>query len=522
MKITYATMSAGNEELQSAFDQAMARVKAGWPGAEVPMVINGSQVFARRKFQKYSPIDASWCLCTAQQGGAEHARSAIAAAQAAFARWSDTPWQERASIIRRLGEQISDQSLELASLMVLEVGKSRIEALGEVEETADLLRYYASSMEKNHGFVNELGKLKPDDPKERNFSLLRPYGVWAVISPFNFPMALLAAPVAAALVTGNTVVCKGSSDTPYTGWKVAELYANAGLPAGVFNYLSGPGSTVGQELVDNPAICGWTFTGSYEIGMKLYRAAATGRYPRPTIIEMGGKNPTIVSKTADLAKAATGVLRAAFGLDGQKCSACSRVYVQAEVYDAFKSKLVEMTRAIKVGDPTERDTFMGTLINQKACAAYQRNIEIARRDGEVLVGGRQLREGAFGRGYYVEPAIVEDLPEDHELVKTELFMPILHLAQVKTLDEAMQKANDTLYGLTAGFFGEDPKEAEWFFEHIQAGTTYVNRAAGSTTGAWPGVQAFGGWKGSGSSGKGMGGLYTLALYMREQSRTIIG
>ena len=165
---------------------------------------------------------------------------------------------------------------------------------------------------------------------------------------------------------------------------------------------------------------------------------------------------------------------------------------------------------------------MGTVINQKAYDTYQQVIELARRDGTVLVGGRALSEGPLARGYYVEPAIIEGLPEAHELVRNELFLPILHLAKVKTLDEAMQQANDTLYGLTAGFFGEDASELEWFFEHIQAGTTYANRAAGATTGAWPGVQAFGGWKGSGSSNKGIGSLYTLPLYMREQSRTIIG
>jgi 1-pyrroline-5-carboxylate dehydrogenase len=521
-KVTYATMSADNEELQSAYDKAIARVKAGWLGVEVPMFINGEKVYADEKLQSYSPINTDMHLCTAQKGSVEHAKAAIAAARKAFAVWRKTPWQERAAIIRNIAEKISDNSLELSALMILEVGKSRLEALGEVEETADLLRYYAGSMEKNHGFINELGKLNPDDPKERNFSVLRPYGVWVVISPFNFPMALSAAPIAAALVTGNTVVFKGSSDTPYDGWKTAELFAEAGLPAGVFNYVSGPGSSVGQELLDNPGIDGWTFTGSYDVGMNVYRTAAHGTHPRPAIIEMGGKNPTIVSKTADVTKAATGVLRAAFGMDGEKCSACSRVYVHESVYDEFKAKLVDMTRAVKVGDPTRRDVFMGTLINKNAYENYRRYMEKARADGTVLVGGNVLTEGEFAKGYFVQPAIVEGLPEDHELVKRELFVPILHIAPVKTLDEGMEKANNTVYGLTAGFFGEDEKEIKWFFENIQAGTTYANRAAGATTGAWPGVQVFGGWKGSGSSGKGIGGLYTLTLYMHEQSQTTIG
>jgi 1-pyrroline-5-carboxylate dehydrogenase len=522
LKITYATMSADNEELQSAFDQAIDRVRATWLSADLPMFIHGQRVQTDEAGTKVSPIDTDLKLCTYALGSPRHARQAIAAARSAGPTWRATPWPERVAIIRQLAERISDNSFDLAALMIFEVGKNRLEALGEVEETADLFRYYADSMEKNRGFVNELGKLRPDDPHERNFSVLRPYGVWAVISPFNFPMALSAAPIAAALVTGNTVVFKGSSETPYTNWKVAELFAEAGLPAGVFNFLSGPGSTVGQELLDSPDISGWTFTGSYHVGMSLHRIAAGGVYPRPAIIEMGGKNATIVSNTADVTKAATGVVRAAFGLSGQKCSACSRVYVQAGIYEAFKAALLDITQAVRVGVPTRRDVFMGTVINRKACDAYRRYIDTARRDGTVLVGGNVLTESDLARGYYVEPAIVEGLPENHELVRTELFLPILHLARVETLSEAMDKANDSIYGLTAGFFGTDPREIEWFFENIQAGTTYANRAAGATTGAWPGVQAFGGWKGSGSSGKGIGGLYTLALYMREQSRTLIG
>lgn len=277
----------------------------------------------------------------------------------------------------------------MSALMILEVGKNRLEALGEVEETADLLRYYADSMEKNDGFVHALGKFNPDDPGEHNLSVLCPYGVWVVISPFNFPMALSAAPIAAALVTGNTVVFKGASDTPYNGWKTAEFFAEAGLPDGVFNYVSGPGETVGQELLDHPHICGWIFTGSHKVGMTVLRKGAEGPYHRPAIVEMGGKNPTIVSSTADLTRAVPGVMRSAFGLDGQKCSACSRVYVHQDVYDDFKGRLVEMTRGLRVADPTERDAYMGTVINQKAYGGITRNM--SRRPGGTAPYGWEER-----------------------------------------------------------------------------------------------------------------------------------
>jgi 1-pyrroline-5-carboxylate dehydrogenase len=236
---------------------------------------------------------------------------------------------------------------------------------------------------------------------------------------------------------------------------------------------------------------------------------------------MGGKNPAIVSRKADLDKAATGVARSAFGLDGQKCSACSRVYVEEKVYDHFVALLLERTAALKVGNPTTRDAFMGTVIDKGAYEDYQRFMAIARRDGQVLFGGNTITEGDFSRGYYVQPAIIADLPDDHELVTNELFLPILYVTKVKNLEEGMTKANDTIYGLTAGFFSEDKNEVRWFFDNIEAGTTYANRKSGATTGAWPGIQAFGGWKGSGMSGKGVGGLYTLPLYMHEQSQTVI-
>lgn len=518
MKVTYATLSADNEELQSAMDEAIVTVKATWLDKEYPMWINDAAIYTDQKHESFSPIDTTMKLGTFQWGDRQHSKDAIAAAKAAFPAWKATSWQDRVALVRKAAELFSEHSFEYSALMIFEVGKSRLEALGEVEETADLLRYYANSMVENSGFIRELGKLNPDDPTEHNYSYLQPHGVWAVISPFNFPMALSAAPISAALVTGNTVVFKGSPETPYCNALVAQIFVDAGFPAGVFNSILGPDEATGQELLDNPEIDGWTFTGSYHVGMKVLRNAASGPYPKPAIVEMGGKNPTIVSNTADLERAALGVARAAFGLDGQKCSACSRVYIHQDVYDLFKEKLVEKTQAFKVGDPSKRDTFMGTVIHQVAYDSYQKHVAMAREDGTVIFGGNALVEGDFTKGYFVEPTIVEGLPNDHYLQQNELFTPLVILNKATDLEDAMAKANDTTFGLTAGFFGQ---EVEWFFNNIQAGTTYANRAAGATTGAWPGVQVFGGWKGSGSSGKGIGGHYTLPLYLREHSRTII-
>ncbi|MCB9139116.1 MAG: aldehyde dehydrogenase family protein [Caldilineaceae bacterium] len=521
-KVTYATLSADNEDLQSSFDHALETVRNEWLGADAPMFIDGQKVYTDAKLESYSPINTDVLIATAQQGDAGHTDRAVAAAKRAFPAWQRTPWQERVAIIRKIADRISRDIFELSALMTLEVGKSRLEALGEVEETADLLRYYADDMEKNEGYVRRLGRLNPDDEQENNYSILRPYGVWAVISPFNFPMALAGAPIAAALVTGNTVVFKGAPDTPFNGWKTAELFADAGLPPGVFNSILGPDNTLAQRILDNPDVAGFTFTGSYPVGMKVLEAAHQGPIPRPTVIEMGGKNPTIISRHADLDMAATGVMRAAFGLDGQKCSACSRVYIEEPVYAEFRARLLDKTEGILVGDPAEREPFMGTVINQRAYDRFKDVAEKASQDGVIVTGGKVLTEGDFAKGYYVTPTIIEGLPEDHELVRNELFLPVVHLTPVASLEEGMAFANDTVYGLTAGFFSENAEEVDWFYDNIQAGTTYSNRAAGATTGAWPGIQAFGGWKASGVSGKAIGSFYTLPLYMHEQSRTVIG
>ena len=518
MKITYATLSADNEELQTAFDAAIEMVQSSWLGQEYPLWIDGQPIYTEAKRESISPINTDLKLGLFQWGDRRQTQAAIAAAKAAWPAWKATSWPERVALVGQAAELFSQRSLELSALMILEVGKSRLEALGEVEETADLLRYYANDMAENQGFVKELGKLKPDDPTEHNYSYLQPHGVWAVISPFNFPMALSAAPISAALVTGNTVVYKGSPETPYCNALVTQIFIEAGFPPGVFNSVLGPDETTGQELLDNPLVDGWTFTGSYQVGRQVLRNASAGPYPKPAIVEMGGKNPAIVSDTADLDRAALGVARAAFGLDGQKCSACSRVYVHQAVYEAFKEKLIEKSQTCKVGHPLERDTFMGTLSHRRAYDNFKKYVAMAAEAGTVVFGGHTLTEGDFAKGYFVQPTIIEGLPDDHYLLKHELFCPIVALCKVASLAEAMAKANDIAFGLTAGFFGQ---EVDWFFDHIQAGTTYVNRAAGATTGAWPGVQVFGGWKGSGSSGKGIGGPYTLPLYMREQSRTII-
>jgi 1-pyrroline-5-carboxylate dehydrogenase len=286
----------------------------------------------------------------------------------------------------------------------------------------------------------------------------------------------------------------------------------------VFNFITGSGSVVGQALIDHPGVDGITFTGSYDVGMHILRSFANGRFPRPVIAEMGGKNPTIISKKADLDKAAMGVMRSAFGLQGQKCSACSRVYVHNDVKDKFMGKLLDLTGKINVGDPTEQDNWMGPVANKGAFEDYKRFVADLHANGDVVFGGKVLE---VGNGYYVAPTIVDNLPLEHDLWKTEMFLPIVTVTGFEELDDAMAKANDVEYGLTAGFFSEDDAEAQWFLDRIEAGVVYVNRASGATTGAWPGYQSFGGWKGSGSTGKAAGSFYYVQQYMHEQSQTVV-
>ena len=517
MKITYATLSADNEELQASFDKAVERARADL-GRSYPMIIGDEERTAAETFEDRSPIDTDLVLGRFPVGTRQDVRDAIAAARAAFPAWSATPWRDRLAILRRAADIISERQFDYAALMALEVGKNRLEALGDVEETADLLRYYGDEFEKADGFVKPLGSLSPS---ERTRSVLRPYGVFGVISPFNFPMALAGGPAGGALIAGNTVVLKPSSDAPLSAVKFGEALRDAGLPPGAFNLVTGPGETVGAELQENPGIDGMVFTGSYEIGMRLYRSF-TKEYPRPIITEMGGKNPAIVTRNADLDEAAEGIMRSAFGFDGQKCSANSRVYVERPVARAFVDRLVEKTRKITVGDPTRRENWMGPVINQRALDTFATAAADARADGGTIeIGGDVLRDGDADRGFYPTPTVVTGLPLEHRLFHDELFVPFLVVGEVDSLDQALHEANDSAYGLTAGIFSHDDAEVQRFLDTIQAGVVYVNRRAGATTGAWPGIQSFGGWKGSGSSGKSGLGPYYVQQFLREQSQTVV-
>jgi 1-pyrroline-5-carboxylate dehydrogenase len=357
-------------------------------------------------------------------------------------------------------------------------------------------------------------------PQEETRSVLRPYGVWAIISPFNFPVALLGGPAGGALVAGNSVVLKPSLETPLLALELVRIFLEAGVPPEALQLVFGDGEVAGAALASHPGVDGLLFTGSHSVGMAILRHFSRS-FPKPCITEMGGKNPALILPSADLEAAAEGVMRSAFGLQGQKCSACSRVYVHESVQPAFSELLLQKSQGLVLGDPSRDGVFIGPLIHERASANYQRYAARAQQDGRVVLGGALRRDGELRHGYFVAPTIVEALPKQHPLWSEEMFVPIVCVAKVSSLQEALHWANRTEYGLTAGLFSRDEGEIQTFLDEIEAGVVYVNRRAGATTGAWPGVQPFGGWKGSGSSGKASGGLYYVQQFMREQSRTVV-
>ena len=522
-KLTYSTMFNPPAEMHQKYEKALAQVKANL-GKDYGMIINGQDRFVAEKFPDHSPINTDWLLGTFQKGSKPDAEDALAAAHAAWPKWAGMKWQDRVKFLRKAAANIEKRVYEIGVVLSLEVGKNRMEGLGDAQETADLISYSCDQMEANGGYIKPMGNDPLTGFNATNVSILRPYGVWVVISPWNFPFALAGGPSGAALVTGNTVVFKPATDTPWVGRLLAECIRDAGVPDGVFNYVTGGGATVGQALIDDPRVAGITFTGSFDVGMKIYRTFAAGKWPRPVITEMGGKNPSIVTKSANLEDAATGIMRSAFGLQGQKCSANSRIFVENAVKEKFLAKLVAKTQAIKVGDPTLSQNWMGPVVNASQYKDFGDFAEDLSQAGTILHGGHKIvgeKDGLdYNRGYFCEPTLVDNVPFNHRLWQYEMFLPIAMVEGFDSLDQALTRANDVAYGLTAGFYGSK-KEAATFFDKIEAGVIYSNRPQGATTGAWPGFQPFGGWKGSGSSGKNAGGLYYLPLYMHEQIRTLV-
>lgn len=516
-KITYTSANVDLEQFHKLFDEALARVRAA-AGASHPLFIDGAPVTTDgAPIIDRSPIDTRVVLGAFAAATPKHVDRAMHSARETQRDWGRRPWTERVETMHRAAELIRERKYDLAALMSIEVGKSRLESMGDAEEAADLIDYYCQQVVDANGFVRPMAKLTPS---ERNVDVLRPYGVFVCIAPFNFPLALSTGMSSAALVAGNSVVYKPAEDTPWTGLALYEVYRDAGLPPGAFNFLTGHRDEIGDPLWQHPLVDGVVFTGSRTVGLRIHAGLSAGRWIKPCLLELGGKNATIVTETADLGAAAEGVARSAFGLQNQKCSATSRVYVDRAVARPFIEALLNRTAAIRIGDPTARDVAFGPVINERAVERYLRAAAQARSEGTVLTGGVRLTEEPLGHGYYVAPSVAR-LPLSSTLYREELFVPILAVGEVAGLEEAIAETNAADYGLTAGIFSGRREEVARFFDEVEAGVCYANKRTGATTGAWPGAQPFCGWKGSGSTGKGGCGPYYVAQFMREQSRTVI-
>jgi len=403
--------------------------------------------------------------------------------------------------------------------MAYENAKTRNEAIAEVDEAIDFLRYYSSELERNEGYTADTHE---PTPGQRCVSDLQPYGVFGVVAPFNFPFAITVGMTTGALITGNTAVVKPASTTPLTAHAFYDDSRRRAFRDGVVNLVTGGGRAVGQPMIEHEDVAGFVFTGSREVGLEIQRTFDELGKRGPVVAELGGKNPVIVSDSADVSKAVSGVKFGAFSFSGQKCSATSRVYVHEDIADEFTEQLVEETNDLSIGKPENRETVVSPLIDDSAIERYDDICETAAADGTVLTGGSRIDRENLPTGRYVEPTVVTDIPHDHALATDEHFLPFVTIHPVSSLEEGITKANDSDYGLCAGLFSEDEDEIDTWFDRIESGMCYVNREQSATTGALVEAQPFGGWKYSGTTGKFAGGPWYLQQFMRQQSRTVVG
>jgi len=514
-RVTYASSGEDFSQLHEYLDDEILKYKTEQLGKHYSNLVAGKKLETGENYTVYSPIDHETVIGTFSTADENTVNLAVKNAQEAYKTWSMVPWQERVARVRRWTDVLTREKYNIAIATIFEVGKSRIEALGEADEVLDMIQYYCDEMVRNNGYHQSLRRAFAH---EETSTRLRPLGVFGVISPFNFPLALSVNLIIGAILTGNTVVYKPSPNCGLTATLLIEALQEIGL--GDLVQLVHGHDLVGKAIVNHVDIAGIAFTGSYNTGMSIFRQVNSNTYTKPVIAEMGGKNPAYVTSSAHLKTAANGVARSAFGLQGQKCSANSVVYVHESVKDEFVKELIAVTEKLKFNDPTQKDTFGGPVYNREAYDRYLAAIEETKVDGKVLFGGQALNIKGLEKGFYVSPAIVE-IPKGHRLTKDELFAPFIAIRTFTQLEDAIIEGNDVIYGLAAGVYTQDARELDYFLDFAEAGALYANRASGSTTGAWPGIQSFCGWKGSGVGHKGGLGPNFIQQFMREQSHTVI-
>jgi RHH-type proline utilization regulon transcriptional repressor/proline dehydrogenase/delta 1-pyrroline-5-carboxylate dehydrogenase len=465
-----------------------------------PLHIDGQDVATDRTLDSVNPADPNEVVGKVFQAGTAEAEQALVAAERALLSWRDVEPSERAGFLVKAAAVARRNLFEYAAWQVLEEGKQWAQAYNDLTEGIDFLEYYAREMIRLGG-RRDMGSYAD----ESNFYFYQPKGVAVVIAPWNFPFAISCGMCAAAIVTGNPVVFKPSSQSAVVGHHLVEIFREAGLPNGVFNYVPGPGSVIGDYLVDSPKVALIAFTGSMEVGLRIIeRAGRTGKDQpsvKKIVCEMGGKNGIVLDEEFDEEAAIRDVLYSAFGYQGQKCSACSRLIVVDKVYDRFVPKLVEAARKLKIGPAEDPQNYIGPVIDQKAQGTISQYISLAQEEGKIL-----YRSETPDKGYYVPLTIAEGFTPEHRLAQEEVFGPLLAIMRAKDFDQALEWANSTRFALTGAVFSKNEEHLDRAVRQFRVGNLYLNR---SSVGALVQVQPFGGFKMSGVGTKAGGPDYLL-------------
>ncbi len=496
------------EENKRAMREALAKVRSDL-GNEYGLILGDRMIQTKEKIKSINPARPSEVVGIHQKAGAEHADLAIQAAFKAFESWKNCPVEERTSLLLQAAEIIRSRKFEFCAWLVFEVGKNWAEADADVGETIDFLEFYGREALRLAGAEPPIHY-----PGERDLLQYIPLGVGAIISPWNFPFAIMAGMTSAAIVCGNTVVLKPSSDSPTIAAKFVEVLQEAGIPDGVVNFCPGSGATFGNAIVEHPRTRFIAFTGSKEVGLDIHARAAQRKsgqiWIKRTILEMGGKDSIIVSEDADLDAAVEGVAVSAFGFNGQKCSACSRAIVDERIYDVFLERLKDRVEKIKVGDPAENQP-MGPVVNEGSMKSILNYVEIGKKEGNLVYGGQRVN---IGDGYYIAPTIFADVPPNARIAQEEIFGPVLAVIQARGFEDALNIANNTEYGLTGAIYSTSADKIERAKRDFHVGNLYINRKC---TGAMVGAHPFGGFNMSGTDSKAGGPDY---LYLFTQAKSI--
>src|SRR5947207_1584094 len=492
-----------------AMREAIEKVR-GQLGREYDLVIGGRRLKTSSKIKSINPARPSEVVGLHQKAAAEHVEPAMQAALNAFESWKRTSPEERAALLQRTAAIVRERKFEFNAWMVFEVGKNWAEADADVAETIDFLEFYSRE-------ARRLSKAEPPVqlPGEHDYLWYIPLGVGAVIPPWNFPMAIMAGMTTAAVVCGNTVILKPSSESPTIAAKFFEALVEAGMPEGVVNFCPGSGTEFGTRVVEHPKTRFIAFTGSREVGLDINQRAATHRegqiWIKRTILEMGGKDAIIVDADADLDAALEGVLASTYGFQGQKCSACSRLILDEKVYDPFVARLAERAKQIKVGEPTE-NAFMGPVVSESAYKGILNYIDIGSKEGRVLAGGKPAKEA--GDGFYIQPTLIADVDRNARISQEEIFGPVLAVIKSRDFNDALEIANGTEFGLTGAIYSGNREKLERGMREFHVGNLYLNRKC---TGAMVGAHPFGGFNMSGTDSKAGGPDY---LYLFTQAKSI--